>query len=287
MLPISRILFPVDFSDRCAEMISYVKLIAAKYRAEITLLHVLNAGIAVPETGAWPAAYLSDWTSQRADKLERFGKNELGGLPVRRLLYEGEAEKQIVATAQAEKMQLVIMPTHGYGKFRKFLIGSTTSKVLHDLDCPVLTGAHLRVPDETEPRKIANIVCAIDLGPTSCDVLTWAARVSCDFQACLSIIHTVPRVEPSLKIVFSSDMKEQMESVIRRDIEKIQTAAGAKKTTVCIEEGDVAGSVCSYASSVGADLLVIGRGRKSTDFGRLRTNAYSIIRQSTCPVLSV
>jgi len=36
-----------------------------------------------------------------------------------------------------------------------------------------------------------------------------------------------------------------------------------------------------------ADLLVIGRGSASGVFGRLRTNAYAIIRQSPCPVLSI
>jgi hypothetical protein len=36
-----------------------------------------------------------------------------------------------------------------------------------------------------------------------------------------------------------------------------------------------------------ADLLVIGRGSAAGMFGRLRTNAYAIIRQSPCPVVSV
>jgi nucleotide-binding universal stress UspA family protein len=36
-----------------------------------------------------------------------------------------------------------------------------------------------------------------------------------------------------------------------------------------------------------ADLVVIGRGASSGMLGRLRTNAYSIIRQSPCPVVSV
>jgi hypothetical protein len=31
----------------------------------------------------------------------------------------------------------------GMGVFRKFLLGSVTFKVLHNLGCPVLTGAHL------------------------------------------------------------------------------------------------------------------------------------------------
>ena len=84
MLPISRILFPVDFSESCAEMIPYVKLIAAKYGAEITLLHVVDPLIGIPDIGIAPPALLPQprWLiSQEAEKLESFGKEELDGFP--------------------------------------------------------------------------------------------------------------------------------------------------------------------------------------------------------------
>jgi nucleotide-binding universal stress UspA family protein len=51
--------------------------------------------------------------------------------------------------------------------------------------------------------------------------------------------------------------------------------------------GDVPETVCRLAKEWGADLLVIGRGSASGVLGRLRANAYSIIRQSDCPVVSV
>jgi len=47
----------------------------------------------------------------------------------------------------------------------------------------------------------------------------------------------------------------------------------------------------SYASRMAdesqADVLVIGRSPKSGVWGRLRTHAYGIIRESPCPVISV
>jgi nucleotide-binding universal stress UspA family protein len=45
--------------------------------------------------------------------------------------------------ALAENASLIILPTHGYGPFRRFLLGSATAKVLRDADCPVLIGAHM------------------------------------------------------------------------------------------------------------------------------------------------
>jgi len=105
MLPIPRILFPVDFSTRATEMIPYLKFIAAKYKSEILLLHVVNPMYAIPETGISPSAIfpVPNWLiAQQAERLDRFAQKELEGFPVRRLAYEGESEAQIVATAQAE-----------------------------------------------------------------------------------------------------------------------------------------------------------------------------------------
>ena len=37
----------------------------------------------------------------------------------------------------------------------------------------------------------------------------------------------------------------------------------------------------------GADLVVIGRGHTHAPLSRLRTNAYAIVREAPCPVLSL
>jgi len=131
---------------------------------------------------------------------------------------------------------------------------------------------------------ISNIVCAIDRDAQSRDTLEWASSLAVDFQARLSVVHAIPRLDPSLGV--SSDLKAQMEATVREEIGNPQSTAAAKKMAVSIQEGDVADAVCGYAKSVGAHLVVIGRG-KDRQMGRLRTNAYGIIRQSPCPVVSI
>jgi nucleotide-binding universal stress UspA family protein len=287
MLRISRILMPVDFSQRSLGMIPHVKQFARQYNAEILLLHVVNPVYVIPETGISTSAILSvpEWIlTAQTKKMEEFAASELRDFQVRRLIYEGDPEAQIVATAEAEAVHLVIMPTHGYGVFRRFLLGSVTSKVLHDLSCPVLTGAHLAEQGGTGKIAISNIVCAIDRGVESRDTLEWASRLSADFQATLSVVHAVPHLDPSFSV--SSDLKVQMEARVRETIGELQGAAVAKSMTIRIQEGEVAHAVCGYAKSVGAQLVVIGRGR-DRQLGRLRTNAYGIIQQSPCPVLSI
>lgn len=287
MLSISRILMPVDFSQRSLGMIPHVKQFARQYNAEILLLHVVNPVYVIPETGISGSAILSvpEWIlTAQTKKMEEFAASELRDFKVRRLIYEGDPEAQIVATAEAEAVHLVIMPTHGFGVFRRFLLGSVTSKVLHDLSYPVLTGAHLAEQGGTGEIGISNIVCAIDRGVENRDTLEWASRLSADFQATLSVVHAMPHLDPSFPA--SSDLRVQTEAKIRETIGELQGAAAAKSMSIRIQEGDVAQAVCGYAKSVGAHLVVIGRGR-DRDMGRLRTNAYGIIQQSPCPVLSI
>ncbi len=66
----------------------------------------------------------------------------------------------------------------------------------------------------------------------------------------------------------------------------LQASSGADADLLLIS-GEPAQKICDTAARLKADVLVIGRGSAAGVYGRLRTNAYAIIRQSPCPVVSV
>jgi nucleotide-binding universal stress UspA family protein len=273
MLPISRVLVPVDFSDHCRGILPCAKAIASGYNAEITLLHVVNPVYTIPAAGPFGPVLVSVPRSVFTDAvthLDVFGADELRDVRVRRLVYEGDPVDQIVAFARLEHSDLIVMSTHGFGVLRRFLLGSVVAKVLHDAACPVLTGVHKEQPRDSEPVTFSKLLCAVDLGPESQRVLAWASQFAKDSQARLEIVH-----------VLSSPAS----SGERENLAKLQAATEAQAAAVSIREGEAAKTVCSVAGSIGADLLVIGRG--SHESGRLRSNAYAIIHQSPCPVVSV
>jgi nucleotide-binding universal stress UspA family protein len=72
----------------------------------------------------------------------------------------------------------------------------------------------------------------------------------------------------------------------RHSIEELQKSFGLA-APLCVVTGDVATAVREAAERHRADLVIIGRGVMHERMGRLRTNAYAIIRQSPCPVLSL
>jgi nucleotide-binding universal stress UspA family protein len=63
--------------------------------------------------------------------------------------------------------------------------------------------------------------------------------------------------------------------------------AGFHDGEVVIDAGAPHAVVARVAERANADLVVIGRGVNTGLLGRLRANAYEIIRNSPCPVLSL
>ena len=170
---------------------------------------------------------------------------------------------------------------------RRFLLGSVTAKVLHDISCPVLTGVHLEQPPHHLPLSFANITCAVDLDCHSQETLTWAAQFASDLHAQLNLVHAIPALEPGFEIPFGGDWKSDVANLARSDLEKLVAATGSDVSGIYVQAGESRKTVCSFAKSSGADLLIIGRGSQDGIPGNLPTNAYAIIRESPCPVISV
>jgi len=74
------------------------------------------------------------------------------------VLLKGDPAECIVRVAQENAVDLIVMPTHAHGRFRRFLLGSVTAKVLHDTDCPVLTGVHHEDKPFLDSAQITSIV---------------------------------------------------------------------------------------------------------------------------------
>jgi nucleotide-binding universal stress UspA family protein len=105
-------------------------------------------------------------------------------------------------------------------------------------------------------------------------------------DARLTLAHAVPCIEVRPGEGFDREATERLARASRDQLDELVEDV-APNAEVIIDGGDPPKVVCRTAERVHADLLVIGRGSAAGIFGRLRTNAYAIIRQSPCPVVSV
>jgi len=274
---LSRIVLPIDFSQRSVGAAHYAGSLACHFRSELVLVYVLvppqyEFGT-VDIAGAMLAELCRDRLEQAKCDMDGFLAAELAGLNVRRVVLEGDPSGSIVDFAHQEHCDLIVMPTHGYGPFRRFILGSNTAKVLHDADCPVWTGVHLEDAPAALSIPICNILCAVDLGPQSGKAVAWASTLALEFGARLTLLHAMP---------CGPDVKREA----GEDLRMLQVSSGVQADSL-LESGEPAQVICDAAARLRADVLVIGRGSAAGVYGRLRTNAYALIRQSPCPVVSV
>jgi nucleotide-binding universal stress UspA family protein len=229
----------------------------------------------------------SDRRADERSQLEAFLKEELASFKVTRVLAEGDPAHRITEYAHKHQVDLIAMPTHGYGLFRRFLLGSVTSKVLHDADCPVWTGVHLEEAPEAGKIRFRKILAAVDLcHEPAVRTLKWANRMAEHFGAEMSVVHAFPSLEGRAGEYFDPNWRTYFRDMASTEIGKFQSEVGINKEVI-VESGEVDHVVCGLAAKMGADALVIGRGSAAGVFGRIRAHAYEIIRQSPCPVISV
>lgn len=278
MLSFQRILFPIDFSEQCKLAVPHVAAFAHTFNAQIFLFH--SRPIPVDEY-YWEREPELDLTQKR---LTKFASKQFPDQSVQLFVTEGDPAEQIVKYATQSSADLIMMPTHGHGTFRRFALGSVTTKVLHDAHLPVWTSAHLgQSPSASFPFR--NLLCAIDLDGIGEHTLRFAGELAQQAKANLTIIHAVPATQILRESYLDGDLQRELWEVTKERFSEMQATVGTS-AKVCIGVGNVASVVAEAVESHRADLVIIGRGGDGI-VGRLRTHDYTIIRESRCPVLSV
>ena len=289
MPTLRHILVPYDFSGQDRQIVPFIHAVASRFGARITLFGVVPPTFeAVPAGMGGPRLRIgndaADWRQNLQNRLNSALVEELEGLTVDRVADGGDPALRIVDFAHSDAVDLIMMPTHGIGTFRRFLVGSVTSKVLHDAKCPVWTAAHA----ETQTASVLprTILCAIDGSPATASIAQWASEFAQVMGARLNLLHVVGPISDWPSLESERRLQEHVRDEARERITTILKSAGVN-AEFRIAVGGIVHTATEEARQEQADLMIIGRGTVPEPFGRLRTHAYGIIQRSPCPVLSV
>jgi nucleotide-binding universal stress UspA family protein len=141
-----RILVPTDGSAATHEAIEHAVDLAAEHGATIHALYVVNSAsfASLPVESSWEnvASLLDEEGAAALDDVEKIASER--GVPVERVLIEGNPSREIVRYGENENCDLVVMGTHGRGGIDRLLLGSVAEKVVRSSSVPVLT---VRVED--------------------------------------------------------------------------------------------------------------------------------------------
>jgi nucleotide-binding universal stress UspA family protein len=291
MVPVRKIMFPVDFSTSSVAMSPYVQRAAKLLGAAVSLVHVVDpAAFDVFEAYELYERPMSEVSEDHKiiaqQKLDSFLQEEFPLVECPRILESGDPGTRIGEIARDEEFDLIIIPTHA-GRFRQMLLGSTAAKVLDDAPCPVLTSRHAQT---IAPRRLEHRewLCAIDLSRYAENVLRIGKQISEQARANMSVIHVVNEESqaPSNTLRLEKDRPTKETREAHERLMKIASQVGISAVTR-IARGSVKKALLEAAAEFDADVLIIGRTSETDSVRRLRDLTYAVVRDSPFPVLSV
>lgn len=145
MIQLNRVLIPTDFSNFSSPAMQYGLAIAARFDAEVHLLHVVpDPAMLVPEA----AAFSVESMQAQSDQLKEEAMKALGKLPqdgwsdskpIVREVRIGAAFIEIIEYAREKDIDLIVIGTHGRSGLMHVLMGSVAERIVRKSPCPVLT----------------------------------------------------------------------------------------------------------------------------------------------------
>jgi nucleotide-binding universal stress UspA family protein len=143
MINLKRILVPTDFSESANHALRYGISFASEYKAELTLLHVVETLSVGYASDLFPVPI-----AEVLDEISSYAKGELAklaelarerGVTVQEVVIQGKPAAEVIRYAHEQAIDMIVLGTHGRGVLDHALFGSTTERVVRKAPCPVLT----------------------------------------------------------------------------------------------------------------------------------------------------
>ena len=299
MVQIKRVLCPVDFSESSRHAMEDAVVIARRYKASITALHVYSP-LFMPVPGL-PAleerASGVELTRVQAETAAWIASTGSHGVTVDVLVEAGQPARHIIETATALDADLIVMGTHGASGVEHLVLGSVTEKVLRKASCPVLTVPPHALATSTLP--FSRLICAVDFSDSSLAALDLAFSLVEESDAALTMVHVIewPWAEPPAPVF--QELPPGQAAALAEYRRYVETSANTRlkglvadslrdrrAVTTRVAHGKSYVEILRLAAEDRVDLIVMGvHGRHAADllFG---STTNQVVRRATCPVLT-
>jgi nucleotide-binding universal stress UspA family protein len=152
----------IDFSDACRFAMAEAADIARRFQGQLTLVHVYEPPTPAPGEMLEPGEQLfgAIWVDLgRAMAAWRADAGQRTGARVRSTVRVGEAAEEILHFAREERMDLIVLGSHGDHGHRHLALGSVAERVVREAPCPVLVIRAKELGDPTHvPSEAAEYV---------------------------------------------------------------------------------------------------------------------------------
>jgi nucleotide-binding universal stress UspA family protein len=258
------LLAPIDFSEPSREALQEAVALAEKQDAELVLLHVVQESDVpvhhVLQTSAFPNVH--DEICKGAKRhLEELQKEAVPtDVRSRVLVREGLPSAQIAGAAAELDADLIVIATHGYGGIKRFLLGSTTERVIRIAGCAVLV---VRGKREAEGKGYRKIVMTTDFSECSETALPNAVALAEGSQGTIFLLHVIrPLPWPATETIEAGSYPLVSEALRKAATDKLKQLRDTQipKTVKCeshVLEGNVEEEIVRFATEHDADIISI------------------------------
>src|SRR5262245_32542089 len=280
MINIERIICPTDLSRYSGNAVRYALALAHAHEAELSLLHCSDCTDAEEELKLL-----------KRSLLEEISPADLKGVRWRLVIAPaGEIDEEIMARAQAERADLIVMRSRRR-PHRAALLGSTAESVSRSAPCPVLVMHNDEREFITDALKVdlKRVLVAYDFSDYSELALRYGLSIAQEHQAELHLLHVLPARAVNEPAIAWYPVKG--ESAYHTAARRLQRVVPADvhlwcSVTTAVSEGNPYREILNYAEKNKIDLISVGA--HGAGFGMralFGSNVDRVLRQAPCPVL--
>jgi nucleotide-binding universal stress UspA family protein len=282
MFPFRNILFPTDFSANSQVALKYAAAFARHGDGRVLLFSVQDAKLA------------ANLQSQIKDLLS---DPVLDGVEAEPVLVEGEPAAEIARTAIDHEVDLITVVTRDRNRFSRAFGSSIAEEIVAESPCAVLA---LRPPqrDFVEHRdgqteiRLNRVLLATNFRPSSVAAAQLATQIANQLGAELHAVYVIGDYLEQISVMFPEGglaALTRLRSYVEERMGHISRTGGAG-TSTHIAEGRPYQEIVKLATTIDADLIVIGTAVHGSLFGNsqvLGSEIERVIRNAPCPVLCV
>ena len=282
---IHNVLIASDLTHQSEAVVGFGLDFARLFGAHAEIAYVLPAG---EYALAGPEGILAGRDAARRDLLElksRLRRNAAydDESDQQVMLLEGPVAECLLQCACEKKIGLIVVGTHGRGGLGKALLGSVAEKVFRHSPVPVLTIGpnihHTRGWD-----RVRQILAPCDLTPKSHPAVRYACDLAKAHNSKVTVLYVVEEAGEATRV----DSERVKASIRERLVDIVGRKAEGLDLNYRIEFGRVAPTILDAASSISAELIVLGIRPSSGVLDRFQWPiAYELVREATCPVLTM
>jgi universal stress protein A len=136
--PARRLMLATDLGEASAAATEQAFSLAASLGASLLAVSVIDPGALVLPGGRFRARVDQERSRLERDAQELVARGRREGIDVSFLVWTGDPGDQIVSAAEAERVDMIVVGSHGRGTVGRLLLGSVSEHVVRNAGCPVL-----------------------------------------------------------------------------------------------------------------------------------------------------